>query len=73
MDLRELYPDLPFKVLMKLPSTDTEHIDEWCFQHFGEQGKKWDSYYADDSPFNFDQYFIFAKHEDAVLFTLTWQ
>ena len=67
------YRDLVHKVLVKLPDTDTEHIDHWCIKHFGEQGKKWDCYFADDSPYNFDQYYIFAEHKDAVLFSLTWQ
>ena len=67
------YPDLIHKVFIKLPTTDTDHIDEWCFKHFGEQGKKWDCYFADDNPWNFDQCYIFAEHKDAVLFTLTWQ
>lgn len=64
--------DLIYKVLIKLPNTDTEHIDEWCYEHFGLQGKTWDCYFADDSPYNFDQYYAFARHEDAVLFKLRW-
>jgi len=60
------------KVFIKLLDTDTDEIDMWCIEHFGEQGIKWDSYFADDSPYNYDQYYIFENHEDAVLFTLTW-
>ena len=66
------YRDLIYKVFIKLPTTDTDHIDKWCYEHFGEQGKKWDCYFADDSPYNYDQYYIFANHADAMLFTLKW-
>lgn len=66
------WQDLIYKVLLKLPNTDTEHIDEWCYEHFGIQGNTWDCYFADDSPYNFDQYYAFARHEDAVLFKLRW-
>ncbi len=67
-----IYPELPYKVFVKLATTDTDDIDQWCYEHFGEQGHKWDSYFADDSPYNYDQYFIFAEHNDAVLFSLKW-
>jgi len=70
--MRNLYPDLNYKVLVKLPSTDTDHIDEWCWKHFGEQGEKWDCCFADDSPWNYDQYYMFANQKDAMLFTLRW-
>lgn len=67
------YRDLVYTVYMKLPNTDTSHLDKWCNDHFGEQGILWDSYYVDASPHNFDQYYAFSNHEDAMLFTLTWQ
>lgn len=66
------YRDLIHKVYLTLPNTDTEHIDHWCIEHFGGQGKKWDCYFADDNPWNYDQYYVFAVYEDAVLFTLRW-
>jgi hypothetical protein len=65
--------DLVHRVFVKLPNTDTEHIEQWCESHFDFRGGKWDCYFADDSPYNFDMYYIFEKHEDAVLFSLTWQ
>lgn len=68
-----MYRELVHKVLVKLADTNTDHLDKWCEKHFGEQGKLWDSYYAEDSPFNYDQFYIFANHKDAMLFILTWQ
>lgn len=65
-------PELTHRVYLKLSNTDTQYIDRWCYEHFGEQGYNWDSYYANDSMYNFDQYYIFAKHKDAVLFELKW-
>ena len=66
------FVDLTHKVLLKLPNTDTDHIDRWCESHFGERGGKWDCWFANDSLFNFDMYYAFLNHEDAVLFTLRW-
>ena len=60
------------KVFLKFADTNIDDIDEWCYEHFGIQGENWDSYFADMSPHNYDQYYIFANHDDAVLFTLRW-
>ena len=63
---------LRYKVYTKLPDTNTDHIDEWCYEHFGIQGKKWDAYFANSIPLNYDQFYIFANHDDAMLFRLRW-
>lgn len=70
MDIRAL--DYPNRVYLKCKTTDTDDIDGWCTEHFGEQGIKWDAWFADDSPWNYDQIYSFINHEDAVLFTLRW-
>lgn len=62
-----------YRVHLKLPNTDTGHIDIWTEKHFGIRGIYWDCWFADDSPFNYDMVYAFSKHEDAVLFTLTWE
>jgi len=64
--------DFPYRVYFKSPNTDTDHIEEWCYEHFGLQGKQWDCWFANESPYNFDQYYAFVRHEDAVLFKLRW-
>lgn len=60
------------KVFLKFADTNTDHIDEWCYDHFGVQGEKWDAYFASSESYNYDQYYIFANLDDAVLFTLRW-
>jgi hypothetical protein len=67
-----MYDDLTHRVFLKCPTTDTDTVDRWCYEHFGEQGDKWDAWFADDSLWNYDQIYAFVNHEDAVLFTLTW-
>lgn len=70
---RCLKPDiLLHKVYIKLPDTNTDHIDEWCYEHFGIQGEKWDAYFASTNTGNYDQFYIFANHDDAMLFSLRW-
>ena len=64
--------DFPFKVFLQMKTTDSDHIDDWCDEQFGVQGEYWDCYFADDNPWKYDLYYIFLKHEDAVLFTLRW-
>ena len=63
---------MPHKVYIKLSDTNTDHIDEWCYEHFGIQGEKWDAYFASEDTGNYDQFYIFANHDDAMLFSLRW-
>ena len=69
MSVREFH----YRVLLPMTTTDSDHIEFWCEKHFGIRGIKWDCWFNNDSPFNYDLTFAFDRHEDAVLFTLTWQ
>lgn len=70
MDLR--YPTFPHQIFVKMKTVDTEEMDKWCVNHLGEQGVKWDCYFASDNLYNYDMYYAFIEHKYAMVFSLTW-